>query len=355
MPSPSSVLVLYNEPVLPRDHPDAESEYDVLETVADVVKALMAAGFAVRKLGINHDPQPLLDEVKQHRPDAVFNLFEGIPTRPGTEVSAAALLEWLGVPFTGCPSVCLALGRDKVWSKHMLAASGLPTPAYLVVDREPVPAWTGGWPAFVKPALEDASVGIDQGSVVTDQARLAARVRHVLDHHGPPVLIEEFVGGREFHVNVIEEGDANRTITVLPLAEIAYREGPPGWWPVYTYTAKWDLQSAEFRDSPLIAPVELPPEPTARLRDLATQTFRLFQCRDFARIDVRMSADGAFHVLEMNPNPYLISIALVKGLEAIGRSHEQFLVQMARAALRRQETGNSREGDRRQGTGDKTQ
>src|SRR5262245_6728173 len=179
MPSPPSVLVLYNEPVLPRDHPDAESEYDVLETLADVVKVLTAAGFAVRTLGINYDPQPLLDEVKRHRPDAVFNLFEGIPTRPGTEVSAAALLEWLGLPYTGCPSACLALGRDKVRSKHLLAATGLPTPAYVVIDRAPVPQWAGSWPAFVKPALEDASVGIDQGSVVTDQAQLAARVRYV--------------------------------------------------------------------------------------------------------------------------------------------------------------------------------
>src|SRR5262245_57544578 len=297
MPSPPSVLVLYNEPVLPRDHPDAEAEYDVLETLADVVKGLSAAGFAVRKLGINYDPQPLFDEVKRHRPDAVFNLFEGVPTRPGTEVSAAALLEWLDLPFTGCPAACLALGRDKIRSKHLLAAAGLPTAAYMVVEGEPVPEWAGGWPAFVKPVVEDASVGIDQGSVVADPAQLAARVRYVLGKFGPPVLVEEFVGGREFHVNVIEDGETNRTLTVLPFAEIAYREGAPGRWPVYTYTAKWDEQSAEYKDCPLVAPVELPPGQTARLRDVAARTFRLFQCRDFARIDARMSADGDFRIL----------------------------------------------------------
>jgi D-alanine-D-alanine ligase len=334
MPSPPSVLVLYNEPVLPRDHPEAESEYDVLETLADTVKVLTGAGFAVRKLGVSHDPRPLLDEVNRHRPDAVFNLFEGVPTRPGTEVAAAALLEWLGVPYTGCPSLSLALGRDKVRSKHLLAAAGLPTPDYLVVEGDPAPEWRGAWPAFVKPALEDASVGIDQGSVVTDPAQLAARIRYLLDNHGPPLLVEEFVGGREFHVNVIEYGP-DRTVTVLPFSEIAYREGPPGWWPVYTYTAKWDEQSAEFRDSPLIATVELPPEPTDRLRDLAARSFRLFGCRDFARVDVRMSADGGFRVLEMNPNPYLNSIALVKGLEAMGSNHDQFLADMTRAAIAR--------------------
>jgi D-alanine-D-alanine ligase len=349
MSSPPSVLVLYNEPVLPADDPEYESELDVLETLGDTVKVLVAAGFAVRKLGINYDPQPLLDEVKHNRPDAVFNLFEGIPTRPGIEISAAALLEWLDLPFTGCPSLSLALGRDKVRSKHLLAASGLPTPGYLVIEQEPIPEWTGGWPAIVKPALEDASVGIEQASVVTDPAQLAARVRFVLDNFGPPILVEEFVGGREFHVNVIETGDgSDRTLTVLPFAEIAYREGPPGWWPVYTYTAKWDLQSAEFRDSPLIAPVELPPELTARLRDLAARVFRLFECQDFARVDVRMSADGTFRVLEMNPNPYLNSIALVKGLEVIGRTHEYFVQEMTRAAIARGQVGSRESGVRSQ-------
>src|SRR5262249_39234874 len=97
------ILVLYNQPVLPTDHPDAESEHDVLDTVADTVKILDAAGFDVRQLGIDYDPRPLLDELRDRRPDAVFNLFEGIATQPGTEVSVAALLEWLGVPPPPAP------------------------------------------------------------------------------------------------------------------------------------------------------------------------------------------------------------------------------------------------------------
>jgi D-alanine-D-alanine ligase len=336
MPAAPSILVLYNEPVLPRDHPESESEVDVLDTAADVFKTLTAAGFAVRKLGIGLDPQPLVDEVKQSRPDAVFNLFEGVPTQLGTEVGVASLLEWLNISYTGCPAACLALGRDKAMTKHLLTGAGLPTAKYVVVDRAPVPEWTGGWPAFVKPAMQDASVGIDQGSVVRNAAELEARARYVFDRFGPPLLIEEFVGGREFHVNVIEEGiGAERPLTVLPFAEIAFREARPDWWPVYTYTAKWNESSDEYRDSPLQAPVELPPEPTEQLRDLARRAFRLFQCRDLARIDVRMDSSGGFRIMEMNPNPYLISLALVKALEAVGRTHEQLVVQMALAALDR--------------------
>jgi len=341
MPAPSSILVLYNEPVLPRSHPESESEFDILETVADVVKILTSEGMAVRKLGISLDPQPLLDELKRARPEAVFNLFEGVPTRPGSEIAVAALLDWLELSYTGCPAICLALGRSKVESKHLLAGAELPTAKYLVVEHEPIPPWMHAWPAIVKPALQDASVGIDQASVVTTMDGLVARARYLLETFGPPVLVEEFIDGREFHVNVIEEGEwPSRTATVLPFAEIAYSPTRPDWWPVYTYTAKWNEQSDEYAHCPLVAPVELPPAPTARLADLARQAFRLFQCRDLARIDVRMTTDHDFRILEMNPNPYLISLALVKGLEAVGRSHEQLVVQLAHSALARRRRTN---------------
>jgi D-alanine-D-alanine ligase len=331
-----SILVLFNEPVLKPDHPESASEVDILDSVADTVKVLAAAGFDVRQLGISLDPQPLLDEIRRNRPDVVFNLFEGVPIRQGTEVGVASLLEWLDLPFTGCPSACLSLGRNKAASKHLLAAGGLPTARYVVVEREPAPAWPHGWPAIVKPATQDASVGIEQGSVVTSPEQLTVRMRHVLQTFGPPVLVEEFVGGREFHVNIIEDGDApDRSLIVLPFAEIAYREARPDWWPVYTYTAKWDEQSMEYADCPLVAPVSLPPDQTAALHELGARAFRLFGCRDLARIDVRMTPSGEFRILEMNPNPYLISLALVRGLEAIGRPHEHLVVQMALAALAR--------------------
>ena len=111
MPKPP-VLVLYNKPVLPPNHPEAGSEYDILETVADTSKILVAAGFGVRQIGVDRDPRPLLDELREYPPLAVFNLFEGLATQPGTEVSAAALLEWLdgrgGTPTSSNNNRCSA-------------------------------------------------------------------------------------------------------------------------------------------------------------------------------------------------------------------------------------------------------
>jgi D-alanine-D-alanine ligase len=333
MPKPP-ILVLFNKPVLPPNHPEAGSEYDILETVADTAKILVAAGFGVRQLGIDRDPRPLLDELRDYPPLAIFNLFEGLATHPGTEVSAAALLEWLGVSFTGCPSSALVWGRDKIRTKHLLAAAGLPTAPYAVVEDEPVAEWTGGWPAIVKPALQDASVGIDQGSVVTSQEELTARVRLLLDGYGPPVLVEKFVTGREFLVHVVEAGPGAAP-RALPASEIAYTSDKSDRWPVYTFTAKWDEGSDEFKAAKVVAPVALPPDVFARAADLATRAFRLLQCRDYARLDLRTDADGTFYVLEVNPNPYLNSLALVKGLEAVGRTHEWFVVNMMLDAITR--------------------
>ena len=100
----------------------------------------------------------------------------------------------------------LALGRDKVRAKYILAAAGIPTPEFAVVEALPVPRWRRGWPAIVKPAYQDASVGIDQHSVVTSQKQLDERVKFVLANYGAPVLIERFISGREFGLRVRGEG-----------------------------------------------------------------------------------------------------------------------------------------------------
>ena len=330
-----SILVLYNEPVLPVDHPDYHSEYDILDTVNDTFNVLKAAGFDATRLGINYDPQPLLDALKKKRPDAVFNLFEGMATQTGTEVGAAALLEWLNVPFTGCPSACLSLGRDKVRTKYVLSAAGIPTPEFAVIDAQPGPRWRRGWPAIVKPACQDASVGITQESVVTSQKQLDERVKFVLETYGPPVLVERFVAGREFHINIIEDRAApGAPPRILPLCEIAYTNDKPGRWPIYSYTAKWFEGSEEYIAAPVKTAVAIDADDFARLEAIAQKAFRTLQCRDYARIDVRLH-DGKFYVLEMNPNPYLNSIALVDGLNAVGRSHAWQLVEMALAAITR--------------------
>src|SRR5437660_1269496 len=195
MPASSrlQILVWYNEPVLEPQHPEAESEHEVVDTARRVAGALAGAGYGASRLGINADPAPLLQVLRTDRPHAVFNLFEGTGRQSESEAYVAGLLEWLRVPFTGCPSSALLLARDKPKAKILLRGAGLPTPQGVVVDRLPAPDISLGWPVIVKPAAEDASVGLDQGSVVTNPQQLQERIALLRRRFAAPVLVESFL------------------------------------------------------------------------------------------------------------------------------------------------------------------
>jgi D-alanine-D-alanine ligase len=323
------VLVLYNQPVLPLNHPDAASEHEVVETADLVCGHLCGAGFTVSRLGVERDPELLLHGLRTCRPDVVFNLFEGLADHYETEALAAGLLDWLGIPYTGCPFHTLALARNKVLTKSLLRGAGLPTPDFFVVEELPVPSCSLEWPVIVKPANQDASIGLDQGSVVTGPERLRARVAHVLEAYGPPVLVEQFIRGREFNVGLIECPD----LRALPASEILFQENDPDFWPIVTYDGKWKPGSRDYEATPSSYAADVSPHLAEWLGELATRAFRLLGCRDYARVDFRL---GGYHpyILEVNPNPcYALCGGLVGGLQSAGISHAEFTVQLVRRAL----------------------
>src|SRR5262245_47075941 len=173
-------LILYNEPVLPEDHPDYISEVEVLDNVEAVRDTLIPAGYEVETFGAPNDPGALLTGVRDRRPDVVVNLFEGSGTNNATEMYAAAVLEWLGVSYTGCPFHALVLARSKHVAKRLFQADGLPTAPFFAVERGEVDHCPLNYPVIVKPAQQDASVGVDQSSVVTDLDALNRRVAYLL-------------------------------------------------------------------------------------------------------------------------------------------------------------------------------
>jgi len=287
---------------------------------------------------VSTDPTALLVGLRQHRPDVVFNLFEGTAEDGNTEAYVAGLLDWAGVPFTGSPFQTLCLARSKPLTKHLLQGAGLPTPAFLVVEDLPVPEGPLGWPVIVKPAQQDASVGLDQGSVVTDRQRLHDRVAYLLRTYGPPVLVEQFIRGRELTVALVEAPG----LQMLPISEILFLDQAPGYWPIVTYDAKWRPGSRDYEATPPRYPAEVSPELAERLESLARRAFRLLGCRDYARFDFRVPPSGQPYLLEINPNPdFSPTAGLAGGLTSAGMTHAQFTVQLVRAALARgPRTGN---------------
>jgi D-alanine-D-alanine ligase len=325
------ILVLYNQPVLPRDHPDADSEHEILETVDVVCGHLRGVEYDVSRLAVGRDPGVLLQALRRQRPDVVFNLFEGLADRSETEAHAAGFLEWLGIPYTGCPFSTLAIARNKALTKCLLQGAGLPTPGFFVVEELPVPPCDLEWPVIVKPANQDASIGLDQGSVVKDQERLDARVAALLESYGPPVLVEQFIRGREFNVGLVEAPD----LRVLPPSEILFTETDPDYWPIVTYDAKWKPDSRDYKATPPLYPAAVTPRLAEKLGDLARRAFHLLGCRDYARVDFRVR-NGKPYILEVNPNPcYLPSSGFETGLQSAGISHAEFTVLLVQAAFSR--------------------
>ncbi len=331
-PQSGRVLILYNEPVLPESHPDADSEHEILYTVEEVERALAESGHDVRRLAVCRDPAKLVTGIRRERPDVVFNLFEGLADQSDTEAHAAGVLDWLGVPYTGSPFLTLCLARNKHLTKFLLQGAGLPTPSFQVIDELPVPECPLGWPVIVKPGTQDASVGLDQGSVVTDQRRLEERVATLLEAYGPPVLVEQFIRGRELNVGLIEAPG----LQVLPISEILFTDPDPSFWPIVTYDAKWKPGSRDYESTPPRYPADVRPRLRAKLDSLARRAFRLLGCRDYARVDFRVGPTGRPYVLEVNPNPdFSPQAGLSGGLQSAGWTHAAFTAHLVQRALAR--------------------
>ena len=157
-----------------------------------VAEILQKDGFRTELLGLGRDPVLLWNTLRTKRPALVFNLFEGSLDDTETESYVAGLLEWSGIPYTGSPPQALSLARAKHTTKMVLKSAGVPTAPFMVVHQLPVPACKLKWPVIVKAAKQDASVGMEQKSVCTNQKQLEDRVAYVLDTYGSPVLVEEF-------------------------------------------------------------------------------------------------------------------------------------------------------------------
>lgn len=325
------VLLALNAPVLPPSHPDYASEVDIVETADEMEKILRELRYTVDRIAYARTPVPLMEKVQAFQPEVVLNLFEGEADRTETEISNAACLEWMDVPFTGAPSWAIALGRDKVRTKHLLQSAGLPTAPFQLVEHLPLQAWPYGWPAIVKPVYQDASVGIEQKSVVRTPEEMSAQVAHVFTHYGPPVIIEQYVPGREFHVNIYETPGPQpilERLCVLPIAELDFQLAPDEgqtYWPIYSYQAKWNEQSAECKATHIKTGIDLPPTLLAEIHTICKTAYRLIGMRDYGRVDIRLTPEGKPYILEVNPNPFLNSIILVEGMRQIGKHFNDLL------------------------------
>jgi D-alanine-D-alanine ligase len=333
---PLEVLLFFNEPALSRDDPDWASEAGVLESVEAVWSGLIARGHRPRKLGLGGSvPQALESLANIGAPDVVFNLFEGFGGVGQGEAEITGLVELLGFPVTGSPGECLALVRDKARTKWLLAGAGLPTPEFLLIGEDDalsidcLDKMLSAGPLIVKPAHEDASLGIGSESVVTDLDAVARQIHQVRDRYGP-VLVERFIVGREFNAAILALSEPE----LLPLAEIEFSGGGARGWQIVTYDAKWDVGGAADRATPPRCPAEVDPPTQERINQIALAAFRVTGCRDYARVDLRTDDQGRVFVLEVNGNPDIgPSAGFARSLRSAAIVYEEFVERLVNNSL----------------------
>lgn len=276
---------------------DAAAEYDSDATVNRVRQALERGSHQVVMLP--YGPE-LLDTVRIQRPDIVFNIAEGWKGR-AREAIIPAILEFLETPYTGSDPITLGVCLDKTLTKRIAQSSGIPTAPFIEVTRvSDLGAGVSSFPVFVKPAYEGSSKGITSQCLVTDRDQLEAVVESTLESYGQPVLVEEFLPGREFTVGII----GNDRVRVFPPMEIRYKKQIDLKSFVYCYDTK--VSDAEELLCPAPASRELDEE----LRLLSIRVARVFQLRDFARIDFRIDRQGKVNLLEINPLPGFSEVSL---------------------------------------------
>ncbi|RJX30417.1 MAG: D-alanine--D-alanine ligase [Desulfurivibrio sp.] len=294
------IAIVYNQPA-ETGGANWQSSQDVLQQVEAVEQSLAELAMPAVRLPFDHDLRTFLAVLRQEQVDAVFNLCESVDDNAQLAGHPAAVFELLGLPFTGSGSLSLMLTTDKLLAKRQLAAAGLATPAFFTYDGDRFATLPEiALPAIIKPRFEDASIGIDQESVVFKKKELQAKLPDFYARYGP-LLVEQFIAGREFNISLF----GYPTARVLPVAEIDFSSFPQDLHRIVGYRAKWDANAFEFHHTPRLFPQDLPVVAERNLRKVATGAFKLFMLRDYGRIDVRMDERGKVYVLEANANPCL--------------------------------------------------
>jgi D-alanine-D-alanine ligase len=319
------------EPPSTRAKEERMSEESVEQMAFEVLEAVTELGYSAVVLPLQRSFLRFLDRMKRLNFDVLINLCEGFRGRPQLEANVAAALELLETPFTGNSSRTLALCQDKYNTKAILNAQGLPTAkARLMTAAEEINDLR--FPLFVKPNAEDASLGIHSDSVVGDQESLFRQVDHLLRTYQQPVLVEEYIDGREFNVAVFD----NHEIQALPVSEIDFSGMPASAPRICSYEAKWFEDHEFYTHTVPICPAKIEEQTRAKLQATALAAFHATGCRDYARVDFRMDREGALAILEVNPNPDIsLNAGYARALKAFGIDYKMFWHQLIENALQR--------------------
>lgn len=330
-------MILYNlfERLQKGEEKDVFAEDAIVEEIEAVEKAIRSLGHHGMVMAVREEIFPIIHWLKQYQPDVVFNLCESVYGNSCWEMNIPALLDLFRIPYTGSSPLTLGLCQDKGKVKDILQSQRILTPRYKVFEQATTSVKGNIFPMIVKPLHEDGSLGITKESVVFDDETLSKQIQYVTEQYQQPALVEEFIDGRELNVGLME---TNGKLGVLPISEIDYTEFPEGVPKICGYEAKWMVETPEYQRSKPICPAPLEWMTKKRVESIAMKVFKLFQCRDYARVDIRIDQDGKIYVLEVNPNPDISpQSGMARALQVQGTTYTEFVRNLLERALQRKD------------------
>jgi D-alanine-D-alanine ligase len=300
------VLVLFDTAGTPPADQDFSKELKTDKwwaAEAHVINALEKLGHEVRTLGIWDEPGMIIDEIKVHPPDVVFNLTEHFNEVSAYDRNVAGLLEMMDVPYTGSSPTGLTLCKNKGMAKELLAYHNIRVPSFAIFSPGSSIKRPKGlqFPLFIKPLREEGSCGISLDSFVDSDETFEQRVRFIHERMNQEALAEEYIEGRELYVSIL----GNSRLSVFPFREVIFSEMPADQPKFSTYKAKWD---DTYRKRWGIRNVFAEPMANGlaqQIVKICKATYRALRVRGYGRIDLRVTPNGEIVVLEANPNPNL--------------------------------------------------
>jgi D-alanine-D-alanine ligase len=306
---------------------DACEEYDSWETVELIATSLEAEGHTVTMLGGGRD---FLNKILDNKVDFVFNIAEGRGAYRSREAQVPSILEMLNIPYSGSDPQCLAICLDKPLTKRLVASEGVSTPNWRIIhDRQELHHLGRShflFPAIIKPAYEGSSKGIRLTSLVENAGQANEVIECLLDKYDQPAMMERVIAGDEVTVAII----GNSPPKVFGVMRIIPRQSSDYF--LYTLDVKRNyLEMVDYE-----CPAGLEEKVLRRIETASLKAFKALGCRDFARLDFRISAGGVPYFLEINPLPGLGAHSdLVIMAEKLGRNHRQLISSVLDAALER--------------------
>ena len=322
------VVVIYDRVVMDEAEEAASDKSPVVRTLdkkeveEEVAEALTKLGHEPVMYELDGTMKSLLGLARVDC-DVVFNLCESFNGDDTADFKIAAYLELIGKKYTGSGTHGLMLAQDKAIAKKIFAFHGIHTPTFAKSFRGRLDfSHDLHFPVIVKPAREDGSIGIEFSAVVNSIRELMERMDWLHANFDSPVLIEEYIDGREMYVGIL----GNDKPEALPVVELDLSKLPDGTPRIAAAEVKWGKGTQAYRDTKSAIATDLAEETTAVLQQTALAAYQALELRDYGRVDMRLQADGRVHVIEVNPNPWLSSRAeFAMAARKSGRTYPQLI------------------------------